>query len=230
VVIAPQIWPVSFLGDAAILERPEGRSRCERSKMRRAVFVDRDGVICRNRDDHVKSWEEFEFLPGALEALARLAQSDLYIVVVTNQSVVNRHLVSPAVVKQINERMVKAVTTEGGRIERVMWCPHRPEEGCACRKPAPGMLLRAAQELDIDLSHSYVVGDAKSDVQAGRAAGCEHRYLVLTGRGRRQLWRCWWDGERGFHVVANLLGAARAILGHERKLAAIPVAWSREGT
>lgn len=186
--------------------------------MRRAVFIDRDGVICRNRDDHVKSWEEFEFLPGALDALVRLAQSDLCIIVVTNQAVVNRHLVSGEVVNEIHERMVDVIRAVGGRIDRVMWCPHRPDEGCSCRKPKPGLLLDAARELDIDLMQSYLVGDAKSDMGAGRAAGCGWRYLVLTGRGKRQLIRCWLDGEHDFHVAADLRGAARAILSRERRL------------
>jgi D-glycero-D-manno-heptose 1,7-bisphosphate phosphatase len=193
----------------------------------RAVFIDRDGVICRNRVDHVKSWDEFEFLPGVLGALARLAHSDLCIIVVTNQAIVNRRLVSGAVVDEIHERMVRAVGAAGGRVERVMCCPHRPDEGCSCRKPQPGLLLRAAQELDIDLTQSYLVGDAKSDMEAGRAAGCEHRYLVLTGRGRQQLVRCWLDGEHGFRVAANLSAAVRAILGYERRLAVAPAPCSR---
>jgi len=186
--------------------------------VRHAVFIDRDGVICRNRDDHVKSWEEFEFLPGVLGTLVRLAQSDLCIVVVTNQAIVNRHLVSGATVTEIHERMVEMIRAAGGRIDRVMCCPHRPDEGCGCRKPKPGLLLDAARELGINLAQSYLVGDAKSDMGAGRAAGCGYRYLVLTGRGKRQLIRCWLDGEHGFRVAADLHSAARAILSHERKL------------
>lgn len=187
--------------------------------MRRAVYIDRDGVICRNRDDHVKGWEEFEFLPGVLGALASLAQSDLCIIVVTNQAIVNRNVVSGAMVDEIHERMIQAIEASGSRVDRVMCCPHRPDEGCDCRKPKPGLLLQAARELDIDLTQSYLVGDAKSDMEAGRAAGCGCRYLVLTGRGRRQLIRCWLDGEHGYRVAAGLRSAARAILRRERRLA-----------
>ena len=182
--------------------------------MRRAVFIDRDGVICRNRDDYVKSWDEFIFLPGALEALARLARLDLYIVVVTNQSAINRGIVSAEVVEDINVRMVRAIEAAGGRVDRVMYCPHRPDEHCDCRKPQPGMLLTAANDLGVDLSQSYLVGDAETDIQAGRAVRC-HRYLVLTGRGRRHLIRCLIHGKLDFAVKSNLGAAVNVILRRE---------------
>lgn len=184
------------------------------SRVQRAVFIDRDGVICRNRDDYVKYWEEFVFLRGVLKALARLAHLELYIIVITNQSIINRRMVSVDVVEEIHARMVRAVETVGGRIDRVMVCPHRPDEHCACRKPQPGLLLAAAEELDLDLSQSYLIGDAESDMQAGRAVGCR-RYLALTGRGWRQLIRCWLHGERGFAVVPNLGAAVSAIVRRE---------------
>ena len=179
--------------------------------MVRAIFIDRDGVICRNRDDHVKSWEAFVFLPGVLQALARLARLDVPIVVVTNQAAINRGLVPAEVVEDIHVRMVREVQAAGGRIDRVVYCPHRPDEHCGCRKPEPGMLLRAAEELAIDLSTSVLIGDAETDMQAGQSVGC-HCILVLTGRGRQQLIRCWIDGEQGFQVVPDLDAAADAIL------------------
>jgi len=182
--------------------------------VRRAVFIDRDGVICRNRDDYVKTWDEFVFLRGSLQALCRLAGLDLPIVVVTNQSVINRHMVPVEIVEDINARMVRTIEAAGGRIDRVLICPHRPDEGCACRKPQPGLLLTAAEEFGLDLEESYLIGDAETDMRAGRAVGC-HRYLVLTGRGRRQLIRCWVDGERGFTVVPNLGAAVNAIVRRE---------------
>ncbi|HEY75931.1 MAG TPA: D-glycero-beta-D-manno-heptose 1,7-bisphosphate 7-phosphatase [Thermoflexia bacterium] len=183
--------------------------------MRRAVFIDRDGVICRNREDYVKDWEEFHFLPGALDALARLARTDLRVVVVTNQSAINRGIVPVDVVESIHARMVEAIEARGGRIDGIFYCPHRPDEGCNCRKPRPGLLLQAAEALDLDLEGSYLIGDAESDLQAGRAVGCR-RFMVLTGRGRRQLFRCWVHGERGFTVVVNLQAAVDRILRLER--------------
>jgi D-glycero-D-manno-heptose 1,7-bisphosphate phosphatase len=185
--------------------------------MRRAVFIDRDGVICRNRNNHVRSWEEFVFLPDALEALTRLARSDLYIIVITNQAIINRHMVSAEMVEDIHARMVQAIETTGGRVDRVMYCPHRPDEHCTCRKPKPGLLLRAAEELELDLAHSYLIGDAETDMKAGRAAGCQ-RYLVLTGRGQRQLIDCWLHGEWGIRVKSNLGAAVNAILRREDRV------------
>jgi D-glycero-D-manno-heptose 1,7-bisphosphate phosphatase len=187
------------------------------SRMRRAIFIDRDGVICRNRNDHVKSWEEFVFLPGAREALARLARLDLYIIIITNQAIINRRKVPVEVVEDIHARMVQAIEATGGRIDRVMYCPHRPDEHCTCRKPQPGLLLMAAEELGVDLSQSYLIGDAETDMQAGQAVGCR-RYLVLTGRGWRQLIRCWLHGERGFMVMPNLGAVANAILRQESRV------------
>lgn len=183
--------------------------------MHRAVFVDRDGVICRNRDDHVKSLAEFEFLPGALQALGLLAKSELRIVVITNQAIINRGIVPVEAVESIHARMKEAIEQAGGRVDLILYCPHRPDERCDCRKPRPGLLWQAEKELGLDLSRSYLIGDAQVDMEAGRMAGCR-RYLVLTGRGRRQLLRCWRLKERGFTVLPNLMWAVRSILRYEQ--------------
>jgi len=156
--------------------------------VRRGVFLGRDGVINENRSEYVKSWDEFRFLPGALVSLARLAQSPFSIVVVSNQSAINRGLVSRSEVNAINGRMVRQIEANGGRIHGVYVCPHRPDEGCSCRKPEPGLLHQAAAELAIDLNSSYVVGDALDDMQAGLRARCTP-LLVRTGRGEEELAR-----------------------------------------
>lgn len=155
--------------------------------MSRTVFLDRDGVINRNRDDYVKSWSEFEFLPGALDALRRLAERRFRVVVVTNQGVINRGIISREVAEDINQRMAREVAANGGRIEATFYCPHRPDENCRCRKPKPGLLYRARDELDIDLSETFFVGDHISDVEAARAAACRTSILVLSGRHRSGL-------------------------------------------
>lgn len=151
----------------------------------RAIFLDRDGVICENRPDHVKSWSEFQFLPGALGALRRLAQAPLAIVVVTNQAIIRRGIVPASVVEEIHERMAWHVRRAGGRLDAIYYCPHRPDEGCSCRKPQPGLLLRAARDLGLELGRSYLIGDALTDIEAARAAGCQP-LLVRTGRGAIQ--------------------------------------------
>jgi D-glycero-D-manno-heptose 1,7-bisphosphate phosphatase len=150
-----------------------------------AVFLDRDGVIVENRPDHVKSWSEVRFLDGAFKSLAILAASPLAVVVVSNQAAVGRGLITLQQAWDVQNEIVCAIQGNGGRIDASYLCPHRPEDGCECRKPAPGMLRRAAEELDLDLSRSWLVGDAVSDLEAAHAVGCRG-ILVRTGRGRSQ--------------------------------------------
>ncbi|MCX6568256.1 MAG: D-glycero-beta-D-manno-heptose 1,7-bisphosphate 7-phosphatase [Candidatus Aminicenantes bacterium] len=148
-----------------------------------AVFLDRDGVINKDRPDYVKSWEEFEFLPGALEAFRVLAAGPRQVVVVSNQSGIGRGLVSRETVDEIHARMTEAVRRSGGRIDAIYYCPHRPDEDCPCRKPRPGLILKAARELDIDLAASWLVGDDLRDLETAVAAGVRP-ILVRTGHGR----------------------------------------------
>jgi D-glycero-D-manno-heptose 1,7-bisphosphate phosphatase len=148
-----------------------------------AVFLDRDGVINRDRPDYVKSWEEFEFLPGVLEAFRVLASGPYQVVVISNQSCIGRGLAGRETVDEIHARMTEAVRRSGGRIDAVYYCPHRPDEDCPCRKPRPGLLLKAARELDIDLAASWLVGDDLKDLETAKAAGVRS-VLVRTGHGR----------------------------------------------
>jgi D-glycero-D-manno-heptose 1,7-bisphosphate phosphatase len=179
--------------------------------------LDRDGVICENRADHVKSWQEFQFLPGVIESLAALSRLDLPIIVVTNQAAIGRAVVSARVVEEIHEHMVAEVTAHGGRIDRVIYCPHRPEETCGCRKPAPGMLLQAAEEMGIDLSRSYLVGDAATDLLAAQQVGCQP-FFVLTGRGLQQLGLALRSMNQPFTITRNLMEATDHILKAELQL------------
>lgn len=153
---------------------------------RPAVFLDRDGVIIENRADYVRSWDDVAFLPGALAALAALGRGPWAVVIVTNQSAVGQGILSQEAAEAINARLVTAVRAAGGRIDAVYLCPHTDADGCSCRKPAPGLLRRAAAELDLDLGRSVMIGDALSDVLVGRAAGVGRAALVRTGRGAAQ--------------------------------------------
>jgi D-glycero-D-manno-heptose 1,7-bisphosphate phosphatase len=149
-----------------------------------AIFVDRDGVINRDRSDYVKSWGEFEFLPGSIEAFRVAAGRPFRVVVVTNQSAVGRGLVSREEVETIHRRMAQAIRAAGGRIDAVYVCPHRPEDGCECRKPKPGLILRAARDLGLDLKGSLLIGDDRKDLESAVAAGVRP-VLVRTGHGAR---------------------------------------------
>ena len=179
---------------------------------RPAIFLDRDGVINRNRPDHVKTWAEFDFLPGVLPALRRLALLEWPVVVISNQAIVGRGLVSRQTLDVINARMVRTVQSVGGRIDRVFYCPHRPEEKCTCRKPQPGLLLQAAEQMKLDLARSFFVGDAESDVMAAKAAGCRP-VLVKTGRGVGQMALLRQDHVMGYYLAEDLSEAIDWILG-----------------
>lgn len=148
-----------------------------------AVFLDRDGVINENGVNYVKSWDEFIFLPNVFEPLRQLAQNGLLAIVVTNQSAINRGLVSAETVETIHRRMCEVIARNGGRIDAAFTCPHRPDENCGCRKPEPGLLLQAAKLFNLNLTRSYLIGDAFCDIAAGLAVDCRP-ILVLTGQGQ----------------------------------------------
>jgi len=186
-----------------------------RGQRRPAVFLDRDGVLNQNRADYVRTWEQVEFLPGVFEAMQRLAGSPFMVVVVTNQSAVGRGLMTVEGLAAINGGIVQQVQQAGGRIDAVYTCPHRPDEGCPCRKPRPGMLLQAAQDLGIDLERSYLVGDAISDMEAALSAGCQP-VMVRTGRGRKQAAGLADNGLEAVPVVADLGEAVDLILNRLR--------------
>jgi D-glycero-D-manno-heptose 1,7-bisphosphate phosphatase len=178
----------------------------------RAIFLDRDGVINRNRDDYVKSWSEFSFLPGACRAIARLSQAGYRVFVVTNQACIDKGLASLSSVEDIHLRMREQVAQAGGRIEAILLCPHRAETGCACRKPHAGLLLRARDEFGVDLTTSMFIGDSTGDMRAAAAAGMP-ALLVLSGLG----WRAARAGAANLphvHSVArDLRHAVNLILG-----------------
>jgi D-glycero-D-manno-heptose 1,7-bisphosphate phosphatase len=174
------------------------------------VFLDRDGVINENRDDHVKSWSEFRFLPGVPEAIRRLTHAGCRVFVISNQAIVSRGLVSHHVVDSVHGLMLGELDRLGARVDAVAYCPHRPEQDCPCRKPRPGLLLKLAMRFGLDLNNAVVVGDALTDMEAGMAVGCK-TILVMTGRGREQLDYALATGKNGF-AVADDLSAATDLL------------------
>jgi D-glycero-D-manno-heptose 1,7-bisphosphate phosphatase len=156
-------------------------------RMLPAIFLDRDGVIIENRPQYVRSWLDVQIFPQALQALNRLKDTPFKIVIVTNQAGVSRGVISISVAEEINRRLGEAVERAGGRIDGIFMCPHKPEDGCNCRKPRPGLIEQAARELAIDLSQSLLVGDMLTDLLAGKAAGIPRLVLVRTGLGAQQI-------------------------------------------
>ncbi len=181
---------------------------------RPAVFLDRDGVINANRADYVLGPDQFRFLPGVLRALAMLRAAARPVIVVTNQPVVGKGLMSVQTLEDMHARMRADVEAAGGSILDVLYCPHLASANCDCRKPKPGLLLTAAERHQIDLSESFYVGDALSDIEAGQSAGCRC-VLVQTGRGRSQVLREEARFLHGYHTANDLLGAAKWILSQK---------------
>ncbi|HRQ39067.1 MAG TPA: HAD family hydrolase [Chloroflexota bacterium] len=151
-----------------------------------ALFLDRDGVIIENKPDYVRRWGDVHFFPQALAALAQIKHTPYKVIVVTNQSAVGRGLMTLETAVSLNERIMAVVRQHDGRVDASYICPDAPGQETGCRKPLPGMLRQAAQEHRLDLSQSIMIGDALTDVQAGRAAGVRISALVCTGRGQVQ--------------------------------------------
>jgi D-glycero-D-manno-heptose 1,7-bisphosphate phosphatase len=178
------------------------------------VFLDRDGVINENRHDHVKSWDEFHFIPGTLAAIRMLRESGYQVFVVTNQAAVGRGILSQAILEDIHARMQAQIQKAGGKVLDIRYCPHLPTEDCVCRKPQPGMLLDLAHSWHVDLNKAYLVGDALTDIEAAQTAGCRS-VLVKTGRGQEQIEQLPFAACQPSHIVANLFEAVTWILGRE---------------
>jgi len=173
---------------------------------RRFALVDRDGTINEERD-HLSRADEVELIPGSADALVRLRNLGLGIVVVTNQAEVGRGNLELAELDLINERLRDLLAEGGATVDAIEVCPHRPEDGCDCRKPKAGMALRAAERFGFALDASVVVGDHLADLGMGRAIGAT-TILVRTGHGA--------DAEReagdlADHVTDDLAGAAAII-------------------
>jgi D-glycero-D-manno-heptose 1,7-bisphosphate phosphatase len=172
-----------------------------------AIFLDRDGVINRDRPDFVKSWEEFEFLPHSLEALAALSRTPYKIVVISNQSGVGRGLITEGTLEQMHARMIERIRASGGRMDAIYYCPHAPGVGCDCRKPAAGLFFEAARDLDINLPSSWAIGDSFRDVQAANRAGVQAILLDRVGADQTAVP----ESSLRFVRAADLLEAVRII-------------------
>lgn len=147
---------------------------------RPAVLLDRDGTLNVNPSNYVTSIDLLQPIPGSFEAVGRLTRAGWPVVVVTNQACIGKGLATAESVNDVHDECRRLASTHGGSFEGFYVCPHVPDAGCTCRKPLPGLLLSAAQDLDLDLFRSYMVGDTIRDVLAGRAAGATSLW-VRTG-------------------------------------------------
>lgn len=195
-----------------------GESANSDTTPRKAVFLDRDGVI--NQDHaYVHRWEDFEFIPGAIEAMRQLKQAGYALVIVTNQSGIARGYYTEAQYQALTARMQQALTDAGAAVDAVYHCPHHPQgavaalaTNCNCRKPAPGMILRAAQELNLSLANSLLVGDKRSDIEAARTAGVGRTYQVRAHNTATSAESGNADSPEDDGVYANLQACVTALL------------------
>lgn len=178
------------------------------------VFLDRDGVINVDSPDYIKSPSEFHFIPGSPEAVARLSAAGCRIILITNQSVIHRKMVSRETLAAIFDKCRRGVAEAGGQIDDIFFCPHTPEEGCGCRKPRPGMILEARERYAINLERSCMVGDSAKDILCAQQAGCGASVLVETGNGRDAIHSLRQDNRLPDHVAADLWTASQWILRH----------------
>ena len=173
--------------------------------MNRAAFLDRDGVINRKAPvgQYLTRWEEIQMLPGVAQAIRLFNRAGYLVIVVTNQRSVAKGLISVSELEDIHHRMCEELARTGATVHEVYYCPHELEPACSCRKPQPGMLLRAAHTHNIDLSVSWIIGDSDLDVEAGKNAGCRTVRLVESDEP---------DNEKADAVASSLLEATLKIL------------------
>ena len=153
--------------------------------MRPFVFLDRDGTLTVDRG-YTHRIEDYELLPGVAAALRRLLRAGYALAIVTNQSGIGRGYYGVEEFQAFQDHLLADLAREGVRVEATLFCPHRPESGCACRKPRPALLERAAHQHGADLSRSWVIGDKAADVALAERAGCAGAVLVLTGEGAQE--------------------------------------------
>jgi D-glycero-D-manno-heptose 1,7-bisphosphate phosphatase len=187
---------------------------------REAVFLDRDGTLI-EEVNYLSAPEQVRLIPGAADAVRRINEAGVLVVVVTNQAGVARGYFPESRVADVHAHLSALLAERGAKIDAYYHCPHHPTEGvgayrvaCECRKPRPGLLLTAARELGIDLSRSWMIGDKLCDAKAGEAAGCR-ALLVRTGHGR--------DLPNDVNAMADVSEAVTMLLSERRSEAHAPL-------
>ena len=137
-----------------------------------AIFLDRDGVINEERKDYVKNLNEFKIFSGVAEAIDLLRKKNFLIIIITNQSAINRKLLDTSTLENIHKSFQEYLKSNNTFIDAFYYCPHRPDENCICRKPKPGLLIKAIQDFKINPKESWMIGDSNSDLESGRLVGC----------------------------------------------------------
>jgi D-glycero-D-manno-heptose 1,7-bisphosphate phosphatase len=180
----------------------------------RAVFLDRDGTM--TLDVHYCSRpEDLRLFSETGKAVKVLNEFGYKVIVITNQSGIGRGYFTEETLLKIHEKMTHLLAKEGGNLDGIYYCPHRPDENCDCRKPKPGLLLKAAGELDIDLSASWIIGDSLSDLEAARMCGCNSIFINRTNNKTSGLHQN--EPEKPLYTITDLLQAIPLIVQFENQ-------------
>ena len=183
--------------------------------LKKVVFIDRDGTINQDSDAYIKNWSEFKFLPRSIKALCDLTAAGCALIVITNQSALPRKLITLAELEKIHSKLKATVERKGGNICDIFFCPHMPEDGCNCRKPAPGLIIQAQKKYDIDLAASVMIGDSARDIASAHNAGCGRSILVKTGKYQEATSALAAAHLAADYVASDLYDAANWILASE---------------
>ena len=173
------------------------------------IILDRDGVINQDSDDYIRSAEEWQPIPGSLEAIAKLNLAGYTVVIITNQSGVGRGYFSSQDLTAMHQKMRALLNKHHGKIDKIYYCPHTPHDNCTCRKPKTGMFEQVADDYKIDLPSAINIGDSLRDLQAGQLMGCQN-ILVKTGKGTKTFKEL--EKPNNIKVFANLSKAVDYIL------------------
>lgn len=153
--------------------------------MQKFVFLDRDGVVNRKIEGgYVTHFSEFEFLDGVKEAFRDFQKNNFHVIIITNQQGIGKKILTTEMLEEIHQKMSKEIIEAKGKITDIFYCPHLASENCSCRKPKPGMLLEAAKKYKITLSKTFFIGDSKTDIQAGIAAGTKTIFLSNSSKNK----------------------------------------------
>ena len=184
---------------------------------RRLVILDRDGVINHDSDEFVKTPAEWLPIDGSINAIARLSRAGFTVAVATNQSGVGRKIIDIPALNAMHDKLRSLVKDAGGDVDRIAYCPHHPDDGCECRKPAPGLLKQLSRHYGVPLDRVPFVGDSERDLEAARAVNARP-ILVLTGAGEQTATDLQQRGE-SVETFADLDAAASALIAESGKKA-----------
>ena len=182
-------------------------------RMHKAIFMDRDGTVS-EEIGYMYHTDLYKPFPWTSRAIRKINESGMKAILITNQSGVERGYFPESQVHEVHDILRAELARHNAKLDAIYFCPHHPDTGCACRKPRPGMLLRAHQELDIDLAQSYMVGDRYLDVDTANAAKVRS-VLVMTGNGRSEYEKYKDHPQQPDFVAENLLDAVESIISGE---------------